>query len=211
MKTVRIDGKDYEVGSEAHLDKLDQMRDAAVKVEKDRADSLAAELKTTKDKLDAAEAAAKPEAIAARVTERVALETFASKVLGAKYKADGKDDIAVMKDIAAKVYEATPTMVEKIDAKKGIGAVKAYLDSMHAAYDAMMKIAPDEEGDDEEGDDPKANPFAKKKKDSKDSFDARSEAEGERESSSPRKTRDYQDAHDGMVTRIRNMSAVKTG
>lgn len=217
MKTVRIDGKDYEVGSEAHLDKLDQMRDAAVKVEKDRADGLAAELTATKTKLDAAEKAAQPDAIAARVAERVALETFAGKVLGAKYKADGKDDIAVMKDIAAKVYEATPAMVEKIDGKKGLGAVKAYLDSMHAAYDAMMKIKDEDPEDDPDAEaeaEASAPLFGKKKKDARDSADdtisARARAEGDGASTTTRKTRvDHATSHANMRVRLQRMSQPK--
>jgi hypothetical protein len=217
MKTVRIDGKDYEVGSEAHLDKLEQMRDAAVKVEKDRADALATELASTKTKLDAAEAAAKPDAIAARVAERVSLETFASKVLGAKYKADGKDDIAVMRDIAAKVYAATPAMVEKIDGKKGLGAVKAYLDSMHAAYDAMMKIKdddPEENDPDAEAEAEAAGPlFGKKKKDARDSADdtisARARAEGNAGTSSRKNRIDHASSHANMRARLQRMSQPK--
>jgi len=48
MKTVRIDNKDYEVGSEAHLDALERQTAETLKAEKDRADALTA-------KLDAAE------------------------------------------------------------------------------------------------------------------------------------------------------------
>lgn len=217
MKTVRIDGKDYEVGSDLHLSKLDEQRDLAVKVEKDRADGLASELKTTKEKLDAAELAAKPEAIAARVAERVSLERFASKVLGSKYSADGKDDVAVMRDVGTKI---APKSVDKLDAKKGRDAVNAYFDGLRAAYDAMPSIGEDEPeeeedpevaaADSDEEDEEDAVPAPKAKDSKQDSFAARKRAEGRTDSARVQRV-DNAASHQNMVARIRGMSAVKHG
>lgn len=206
MATVRIDGLDLEVGSAAHFAALDKQRDAMVKAEKDRADALSAkveaqlaELKAAKDRADAAE-------VDAKVAK---LPGLVEKIAKAKFKADEKDAEAIADVIGAAF---------KLDGKVGLGAIKKYLDSMHAAADAFMKIAPDEEGDDEEDDEPKkGNPFAKDKKkdsrdDSDDSFSARARAEGRGNGDEkPIARRNYQDAHSGMVSRIRGMSEVKTG
>lgn len=206
MKTVRIDGKDYEVGSDAHLDKLEQMSVAAVKVEKDRADGLATELAATKVKLDAAEKAAKPDAIAARVAERVSLETTA-KSLCPKLNCDGKDELAVMVDVLDTAGPKVFGKAYKCDAKGGRDAVKAVFDALKKAYDAMPSIGADDPEDmppeskkgEPEGD---SDVDEETGKDSKqDSFAARRRAEGDR-SDSRVERQDYAGAHAKMLDRI---------
>jgi hypothetical protein len=118
MKQIRIDGKDYEVGSDAHLDKLDEVHRkevaAATAPLQTRIDSLDGELKTTKGKIDELtgvkdtlelktkelqtklDAALEPTAIEARVTERVELVTRARTLLGAEVKLDGKTPREIM-------------------------------------------------------------------------------------------------------------------
>lgn len=212
MKTVRIDGKDYEVGSDAHLDKLEAMKADAVRVEKERADALAAELATTKTKLDAAEKAASPEALAARVAARVALETAAGK-LAPKLTCDGKDDLAIMRDVIAIAGPRVLGKSYKLDAKAGRDAVGAVFDALKAAYDAMPAIgADDPEEDDEEkkqedADDEEPPPSEKAEK--ADSFAARRRAEGAPRRDSREERIDSTSAHERMLDRIASMSSRK--
>lgn len=119
MKTIRLDGADYECGSDAHLAKLDSMHKEVVQAmqstidkEKGRADGLAAELATVKAKL---EKAIDPARIDAAVQARVQLETDARKVLGPDVKLDGKTEREVM------------LAVLKIDAKDAEGKSDDYL------------------------------------------------------------------------------------
>jgi hypothetical protein len=103
MKTIRLDGADYECGSDAHLAKLDSMHKEVVQSmqtqldkEKGRADGLAAELATVKTKLATAE---DPARIDTAVQARVKLETSARKVLGPDAKLDGLSERAIMLNV----------------------------------------------------------------------------------------------------------------
>jgi hypothetical protein len=77
MKTIRIDGKDYVVGSEEHMAKVDAM----IAAEKARADAAEAKAKTETTRADAAEAKVKelepkvlaPEALTKMVTARATI------------------------------------------------------------------------------------------------------------------------------------------
>jgi hypothetical protein len=102
-KVEKIDGVEYEIGSDAHKAACER-RDAADKARADEASKLKAERDAAKAELekarkDAAEAPAKAKAA---IEARVALETNARKVLGEAAKFDGKSD----EDIVAEVAKA---------------------------------------------------------------------------------------------------------
>jgi len=108
MKIERIDGTDYEVGTDAHRAAVER-RDAAEKQRKADAEALRAErdaLKgerdTLKAKFDAADAELAQSRKDAAARERAALEGDARKVLGAAEKFDGKSDLDVMRAVAGK-------------------------------------------------------------------------------------------------------------
>lgn len=105
MPKIKLDGIDYEVGSESHLSALEKQASDArkraddnatlVTSEKARADAAEAKLveqvakaKAETERADAAEAKADPKALAKRVAERVGLLTIARSVLGPTYLAD---------------------------------------------------------------------------------------------------------------------------
>lgn len=110
MKTHRVDGVDYEVGSDAHLQAL-QRRDQRIEAELAEAKSKAEEtqgrldqankdLEEAKKKLDEATS---PERIDAAVAARVALVEGARRVLGEDAELDGLPDRKVMEQALAKV------------------------------------------------------------------------------------------------------------
>lgn len=108
VKTIRIDGKDYVVGSDEHLAKIQADHDAALAVvRKDAADARAAQAKAEAERdvarTDAADAR-DPVKQAARVAARVALEESARKVLGAEAKFDGKTDDEIKAAVVAKTF-----------------------------------------------------------------------------------------------------------
>lgn len=97
-KTIRIDGLDFEVPTQAAqaMEQALASRDAKLVTETARADAAEGErdaakteLNETKTKLDAA---TDPKALSSAVTARVELETKARNVLGAEEKFDGKSD-----------------------------------------------------------------------------------------------------------------------
>ena len=107
MKIEIIGGTEYEVGTPAHADarKRQDAADAATKAEVERLRTEHAEAKgqlaATKSRLDALEAAEKQRADAA---EREVLIGKAASVLGAGWKADGKDSAAITAEILAKQF-----------------------------------------------------------------------------------------------------------
>jgi hypothetical protein len=151
MKTVRIDGKDYVVGSDEHLSKLEADSAAAVKAERERADGLAAELKATKERADSLE-----KSVPQLVEQRVSLVADAVRICGRTYKADGKDDQAVRRDIVAKLVEQkrvdSKALVKFDGLAKTPDASAVFFDALKTAYDAMATIgkAPEGEGEEEE-------------------------------------------------------------
>jgi uncharacterized protein len=104
VKLIRIDNKEYTYGSEEHVN-------AAVAIEKSRADKAearadAAETKVKELETKVAELS-DPTRFDARVAELAALRTKATAVLGADYKFDGKTDADVMRDAILKVAPNT--------------------------------------------------------------------------------------------------------
>lgn len=99
VKTIRIDGKDYVVGSDEHLAKLDEMKATELKAATDRA--VKAEAERDAARADAADAR-DPVKQAARAAARTALETAARKVLGTEVKLDGMSDDEVRAATVAK-------------------------------------------------------------------------------------------------------------
>lgn len=114
---IKLDGKDFDFGSESHIEKLEAMHAAvvtkldekvtekkeALKVavaEKEtlqgRLDAATAEVATLKTKLDAA---IDPKALAEKVSARVALVVKAKSVLGEDVKLDDKSDREIMVDV----------------------------------------------------------------------------------------------------------------
>lgn len=96
MKTIRLDDKDFEFGSEAHIAHIDAKCAAAVS----RADGAQGRVDGLQTKLTKAEAdlvvANDPKRIDALVAARVTLETDARKVLGPDVKFDGKTQREIM-------------------------------------------------------------------------------------------------------------------
>lgn len=107
MKVERIDGVEYEVGTEAHTHAVKQ-RDA-------KAVTAAAELSKQTARADAAEAdkvklaaevaaLSDPTRIDTAVTARASLVESARKVLGTEAKFAGLADVAIKAQVVAKVY-----------------------------------------------------------------------------------------------------------
>jgi len=104
MTKERIDGVDYDVGTEPHKDAI-KRRDAAEKARKDAEDALRAERDTLKGKVGELEKKLDemPAKIAEQAKERAALEQKARAVLGGETKLDGLTDLEVRKLTLAKV------------------------------------------------------------------------------------------------------------
>jgi hypothetical protein len=137
MTKERIDGVDYEVGTEPHKAAVAR-RDATEKAAKDAADKLqaradAAEAEAKKLKEDAA---ALPGKLAEQAKARAALELSARKVLGAEAKFDGLKDAEVRAQVVAK---ATPEI--KLDGKSDV--------YVEALFDSAITRADANEGSDE--------------------------------------------------------------
>ena len=110
MNTVKIDGVDYEVGSESHIQCLTKRADEACK----RADEAEANLKSsteslaeTQAKLDAAEKAQKDaenkydaKALSQLIADELAFRADHAKALSEDYKFDGKTRHEVRLDVA---------------------------------------------------------------------------------------------------------------
>lgn len=159
METIRIDGTDYPLGTEAERKaaaaaqvrwqaKLDAERaDAATKLAaetkradaatalatetKTRLDSTTAELATTKTQL--AEAI-DPKRLDARVAERTAVIAGARAILGAEAKFDGKTDAEIRRETVAKAMPAV-----KLDGKSD--------DAISALYEAAVAASPRTDAD----------------------------------------------------------------
>jgi len=100
MKTIRIDGRDYEIGSDEHLAKLEEMSEAKLAKERARADAAEAERDAAvkeRDEVQARlDAATDPSALDERVKERADLVANATRIVGEDFKADGKTDREIM-------------------------------------------------------------------------------------------------------------------
>lgn len=105
METIRIDGKDYKVGSQELAEKLASMSAAAASLaaanaRADKAEGERDALKTRADKAEEALVTANdPKRLDSLINERVALQTKAARVLGVEYKCDGKSPRDVMIDV----------------------------------------------------------------------------------------------------------------
>ncbi len=106
MKIIRIDGTDYEAGSDPHLAKIDAMLAAdketvkalSVKAETCEARAFKAETEAASERLRA-DGLADPKAFAARVNARVAVLAQAQNTLGERFDAaaaEGMGDIEMM-------------------------------------------------------------------------------------------------------------------
>jgi hypothetical protein len=100
MKVIRIDGKEYEVGSEQHLAKVEADHAAALEKAhkenetlKGRCDSLTTKVTELETKVKTLE---DPKRLDSAVSQRFELVTKAVKVLGSEYKCDGKDEKTIM-------------------------------------------------------------------------------------------------------------------
>lgn len=119
MKTVIIDGVEFEHGSDRHLAKIQSDAAASVKAQADRADAAEAQRDANKERADKAELAASPERIDALVEGRMALLARAAKLLPAKYETKGKSDAQVRADAVA----------AKLGADKIAGKSEAYVEA----------------------------------------------------------------------------------
>ena len=118
MKVIKIDGQDFDFGSEAHINKLDSLHTAALSAEKSRADKAEAKADTEKDRADKAESALKADALDARVEARFALLQRASKLLPAKYDTAGKSDHQIRCDaLTAQGKDVTGKSEEYVSAR----------------------------------------------------------------------------------------------
>lgn len=100
MKVIRIDGVEYEVGSDAHIKKLEDMHAADVAAEKKRADEAEGKLDAVTKERDELQgkldAATDPKMIDKLVEDRATLFADARKVLGDEFKFDGKSEREIM-------------------------------------------------------------------------------------------------------------------
>lgn len=107
VKTIRIDGTDYEVGSDSHLAKLDSLNTAALAAKDAEISALRKDVETGKARTDSLESEAKKlkadlaeatdqKRIDSLVAERASFIAAATAVLGQDVKLDGKTDREVM-------------------------------------------------------------------------------------------------------------------
>jgi hypothetical protein len=147
MEKIVIDGVTYEVTAQVKqaLERRFANDAAALKLELDRAIAAKKDAEEAKARADVAEGKAAtaekaradaedPKKLSARIAARVELETKARKVLGAEAKFDGKDDLAVKREVLAKVQPAL-----KLDGQSN--------DYVAAAFDVAIVAAPATKGD----------------------------------------------------------------
>lgn len=151
MKTIRLDGKDYEVGSDAHLAKIDELHQAQIaKFKSDAADAdkKAADALKAKDEAEAKfDAAAKAKKKAeddleeekgekgkARVRARLRLLQRAAKFLTDDEEGEDKYDGLTDREIMVKVINADANWKdEKFDGKSD-DYVQALFDSVSKSF-----------------------------------------------------------------------------
>jgi hypothetical protein len=130
MKVEKIDGVEYEIGSDAHKAAVarrdEAAKNASDELAKIKAERDAAKAEAEKARKDAAEAPAKAKAA---VEARAKIEEQARKVLGAEAKFDGKDDAAIVAEVA----KASGV---KFDEKAEPAYVRALFDMAVAKADA---------------------------------------------------------------------------
>lgn len=107
MKVIKIDGKEYEFGSDAHIAKLESDHKAAMEAANARADKAEAERDTAVERADAAEKQLTDDAIDTRVLARFELLQRAAKLLPAGYNTAGKTDAQIRSDAVAAKLGAT--------------------------------------------------------------------------------------------------------
>lgn len=132
MPKIKLDGIDYEVGSESHLSALEKQASDArkraddnatlVTSEKARADAAEAKLveqvektKAETERADAAVKLAEPKAIAKRIADRVSLVVLARKHIGPNYLADAKDAAPGETMAAASDDEIIKAVIAKLE------------------------------------------------------------------------------------------------
>lgn len=109
VKTIRIDGKEYEFGSDAHIERLDSDSKAAIAAKDARISALEKDVETGKGRVDSLDGEVKKlkadlatatdqKRVDSMVAQRVSLCSTASAVLGDEYKFDGKTDLEIMVD-----------------------------------------------------------------------------------------------------------------
>ncbi len=107
MKVIKLDGKEYEYGSEDHLKKIEELHQAEVSTLKTQLTSAQSERDKATARADAADqetsrlkadlsAATDPKALTDKVNARVGLLVKAKGILGEKVTLDGKSDRDVM-------------------------------------------------------------------------------------------------------------------
>lgn len=168
MKKIRIDGVDYEVGTEAFeqaISKWQAKMDAAIEANEKSQEALLGENEKLQAKLDEAletikkkdaEIAALPAKVAEQTKARAELESKARTVLGPKAKLDADDTKLRMAVIAkvspeAKLDGKSPAYIEaRFDA--ALEAFEASTDEDGEEPNAVAKARADLENVDEEGD-----------------------------------------------------------
>jgi len=143
MKTLRIDGKEFEVSDEvfAQLTGLTESLATSEKQVGALEVKLAAADKARTDALD-------PVALDARVAERVALESAARKVLGAEYSASGKSARQVHEDAVKHVRKDAAADLSALSDERLLGQFEALVSapaptaSAPAAFAQVFAQAP---------------------------------------------------------------------
>ena len=146
MKVIKIDGKEYEYGSEAHLAKVGADADALLALETSRADAAEGKLVTAEKALEEhksrLDSAASPEVVAKLVAARVALETRASVLGGVDFKCDG-DDLTVMTAAIAKADSSVVTEGKSLEYVTAIfDTLKVSGPSVSTRKDALEALTP---------------------------------------------------------------------
>lgn len=131
---IKIDGVEFEYGSEAHISKLDADHKSALKTATDRADKAEAQRDSEKERADKAEKAASVEAIDAKVEARFNLLKTASKFLPAGYETSGKSDAQIRSDAVSAKLGA-----DKIAGKSEV-YIEARFDSLSDAVVADVAV-----------------------------------------------------------------------
>lgn len=123
MLTIKIDGTDYPLGTEAEIKAAVAAYGRYQAAQQGKLDALTGERDAAREEARLAKSKASPEAIAEAVRARVALIQSATKALGSEAMAKLDSDDAIRMAVIAKVYPAL-----KLDGKSG--------DYMAAMFDA---------------------------------------------------------------------------
>lgn len=140
MKIIKIDGREFEYGSEDHIEYITQKSDSALLEVQQKCDSLTKDLEKTSGLVDTLKAQNEklidPVTLDSMVSERVGVCSVASKVIK-DFKADGKTNLQIMSEVVS-----TSNHKLNLDGKSEdyiVGAYEAVVENINSAPKTTFK------------------------------------------------------------------------